>query len=238
MIRPSVELLSVAREMKRRGLPLDAIVVDFFHWTRQGDFRFEPRDWPNPQAMVDELKAMGVETVVSVWPTIDEKSANFGEMAERGLLVTADRGNAIVMTWMGNTFFFDATNPEAQAFVWEQCKKNYYQYGIRCFWLDESEPEYGPYDFDNYRYYAGPALQCTNTYPAEAQPLPHERLRQHCLRSAHTWHPPQSAAGRNCGKQPAERRHLGRAERPPEQERFGAFRRPAAATLHCARAGG
>ncbi len=71
--RTQEELLSVAREMKRRGLPLDAIVVDFFHWTRQGDFRFEPRDWPNPQAMVDELKAMGVETVVSVWPTIDEK---------------------------------------------------------------------------------------------------------------------------------------------------------------------
>ena len=107
--RTQEELLSVAREMKRRGLPLDAIVVDFFHWTRQGDFRFEPRDWPNPQAMVDELKAMGVETVVSVWPTIDEKSVNFGEMAERGLLVTADRGNAIVMTWMGNTFFFDGS---------------------------------------------------------------------------------------------------------------------------------
>ena len=32
-------------------------------------------------------------------------------------------------------------------------------------WLDEAEPEYGPYDFDNYRYYAGPALQCTNIYP-------------------------------------------------------------------------
>ena len=176
--RTQEELLSVAREMKRRGLPLDAIVIDFFHWTRQGDFRFEPRDWPNPQAMVDELKAMGVETVVSVWPTIDEKSVNFGEMAERGLLVTADRGNAIAMTWMGNTFFFDATNPEAQAFVWEQCKKNYYQYGIRCFWLDESEPEYGPYDFDNYRYYAGPALQCTNTYPVGYAKCFYDGLRE------------------------------------------------------------
>lgn len=26
-------------------------------------------------------------------------------------------------------------------------------------------PEYGPYDFDNYRYYEGPALQCSNVYP-------------------------------------------------------------------------
>lgn len=159
------EILAVAREHKRRGLPMDAIVVDFFHWTRQGDFKFEPRDWPDPKAMVDELKSLGIETVVSVWPTIDEQSENFGKMAEEGYLVTADRSNAIHMTWMGNTTFYDATNPGAQEFVWETCKKNYYDLGIRCFWLDEAEPEYGPYDFDNYRYYEGPALSCTNRYP-------------------------------------------------------------------------
>ena len=163
--RNQEEILSVAREHKRRGLPMDAIVVDFFHWTRQGDFKFEPRDWPNPEAMVKELKDMGIETVVSVWPTIDEKSENFAEMADKGYLVSADRGNSNHMTWMGNTTFYDATHPGAQKFVWERCKENYYDKGIRCFWLDEAEPEYGPYDFDNYRYDMGPALQCTNMYP-------------------------------------------------------------------------
>lgn len=163
--RTQQEILDVAREHKRRGLPMDAIVVDFFHWTRQGDFKFEPRDWQNPAEMVRELKEMGIETVVSVWPTIDEKSENFGEMADKGYLVSADRGNGLHMTWMGNTIFYDATHPGAQEFVWERCKENYYDLGIRCFWLDEAEPEYGPYDFDNIRYYAGPALQCTNIYP-------------------------------------------------------------------------
>lgn len=163
--RTQEEILSVAREHKRRGLPMDAIVVDFFHWTRQGDFKFEPRDWQDPAAMVSELKEMGIETVVSVWPTIDEKSENFGKMADKGYLVSADRGNGLHMTWMGNTIFYDATHPGAQQFVWERCKENYYDLGIRCFWLDEAEPEYGPYDFDNIRYYEGPALQCTNIYP-------------------------------------------------------------------------
>lgn len=163
--RTQQEILDVAREHKRRGLPMDAIVVDFFHWTRQGDFKFEPRDWQNPADMVRELKEMGIETVVSVWPTIDEKSENFGEMADKGYLVSADRGNGLHMTWMGNTIFYDATYPGAQEFVWDRCKENYYDLGIRCFWLDEAEPEYGPYDFDNIRYYAGPALQCTNIYP-------------------------------------------------------------------------
>lgn len=163
--RTQEELLAVAREHKRRGLPMDAIVIDFFHWTMQGDFQFEPLDWPDPEAMVQELKELGIETVVSVWPTIDERSENFGKMSDMGYLVNADRGNQNHMTWMGNTVFYDATHPGAQQFVWERCKENYYRYGIRCFWLDEAEPEYGPYDFDNYRYYAGPALQCTNTYP-------------------------------------------------------------------------
>jgi len=163
--RNQEEILNVAREHKRRGLPMDAIVVDFFHWTKQGDFKFELRDWPDPDAMVKELKELGIETVVSVWPTIDERSENFGEMSDKGYLVQADRGNSNHMTWMGNTVFYDATNPGAQRFVWERCKENYYKKGIRCFWLDEAEPEYGPYDFDNYRYHMGTALQCTNMYP-------------------------------------------------------------------------
>ena len=163
--RNQQELLEVARKHKKLGLPMDAIVIDFFHWTIQGDFKFEPRDWPDPEGMIRELKELGIETVVSIWPTIDERSENFGKMADSGYLVSADRGNGIHMTWMGNTVFYDATNPGAREYVWEKCRENYYKYGIKCFWLDEAEPEYGPYDFDNYRYYAGPALQCTNIYP-------------------------------------------------------------------------
>ena len=34
------EFLQVAREYKRRNIPLDVIVVDFFHWPKQGDWRF------------------------------------------------------------------------------------------------------------------------------------------------------------------------------------------------------
>ncbi|MDF2988272.1 MAG: glycoside hydrolase family 31 [Eubacterium sp.] len=164
--RTQEELLGVAREYKRRGLPLDVIVIDFFHWTKQGDFKFEPRDWPDPDAMIAELKEMGTELMVSVWPTIDSRSENYGQMSGQGYLISADRGMNINMNWMGETVFFDATHPGARDYVWQVSKKNYYDKGVRIFWLDEAEPEYGPYDFDLYRYYQGPALQCTNIYPA------------------------------------------------------------------------
>ncbi|MDF2844561.1 MAG: glycoside hydrolase family 31 protein [Herbinix sp.] len=164
--RNQEELLAVAREHKRRGLPMDVIVIDFFHWTKQGDFKFDPIDWPDPDGMVEELKSLGIELMVSVWPTIDATSENREKMAAEGMLVKFDRGLGINMNWMGETAFFDATHPEARKYVWERCKENYFKKGIRIFWLDEAEPEYGPYDFDIYRYYLGPALSCSNIYPA------------------------------------------------------------------------
>lgn len=42
------EVLEVARGHKERGLPLDVIVIDFFHWPKQGDWRFDETYWPDP----------------------------------------------------------------------------------------------------------------------------------------------------------------------------------------------
>lgn len=42
------ELLGVAREYKARNLPIDLIVVDFFHWPKQGDWKFDSTYWPDP----------------------------------------------------------------------------------------------------------------------------------------------------------------------------------------------
>ncbi|WP_275935068.1 TIM-barrel domain-containing protein, partial [Oenococcus oeni] len=112
------ELLKIAHEYYDRKLPLSVIVIDYFHWPHQGDFRFDKRYWPNPRAMVEELNKMGIKLMVSVWPTIDEKSENYDEMLTKGLLIQSDRGSRISMKFQGNTIFYDATNPDARAFVW------------------------------------------------------------------------------------------------------------------------
>ena len=87
-------------------------------------------------------------------------------MKDRNLLVQNDRGLSNHASWVGETTYFDPTNPETRAFVWDKCRKNYYDaHGIHIFWLDEAEPEYGPYEFDLYRYHDGPGLQVSNEYP-------------------------------------------------------------------------
>lgn len=163
--RTQDEVLEVAREYKRRGIPLDVIVIDFFHWVRQGDWSFDSEYWQDPKAMMDELKEMGVRCMVSVWPTVDRKSVNFPEIMDRGLAIRTERGSIQCFDFQGDTVIYDATNPEAREYIWSKCRENYYAHGIDMFWLDEAEPEYAAYDFDNYRYYTGPALKVANSYP-------------------------------------------------------------------------
>ena len=159
------ELLSIAREYKERNLPISVIVVDFFHWPVQGEWKFDPTYWPDPDAMIAELKEMGIELMVSIWPTVDYRSENFEEMVNKGLLIRTEKGYRISMDFQGNTIHYDPTNPEARDYVWEKAKENYYDKGIKIFWLDEAEPEYTVYDFENYRYHLGPNVQVGNIYP-------------------------------------------------------------------------
>ena len=155
------EVLRIAREYYRRNLPLKVIVIDFFHWPHQGDWKFDPDYWPNPKAMADELHQMGIKLMVSVWPTVEDGSENSQEMIEKGLLIRSNSGINYVM---GNTRVFDAANPEARQYVWEKCKRNYFDYGVDLFWLDEAEPEYTAPDFGVYRMYDGSVEECGNEF--------------------------------------------------------------------------
>ena len=158
------ELLQVAREYKRRGLPISVIVIDYFHWTMQGEWKFDPEKWPDPKAMVSELESMGIKLMVSVWPTIDPRSENYAYMREHNYILRGERGVDVVFMFFGPQTYVDTTHPGAQEFFWSRAKKNYYDYGIRTFWLDEAEPEMRPYDYDNVRMYLGNGEEVSNIY--------------------------------------------------------------------------
>ncbi len=170
--RTQDELLNIVREYKKRGLPLAVIVSDYFHWHMMGDWAMDPRDWPDPAGMVKELKEMGVELMVSVWPTVNATNPVYKEMADRGLLAQTVHGVQAHIPVTDTTpegvsmcAFYDATNPEARSFVWERVKKNYLDCGVRVFWLDADEPELMPMHAENIRFALGNGLEVMNIYP-------------------------------------------------------------------------
>jgi alpha-D-xyloside xylohydrolase len=162
------ELLEVAREYHRRKLPVSVIVIDFHHWSKAGDWTFDPDCWPDPAAMVRELKAMGMECMVSVWPTVDWTCDNFAHMRDHGLLLRNERGTPL-QNGASVESFYDATNPEARAFIWEQIRNGYVQHGIRLFWLDTIEPELIPLEYDNTRFHVGNGTEVAGLYPLRHQ---------------------------------------------------------------------
>jgi len=170
--RTQDELLDVAREYHRRGLPLSVIVADYFHWTRQGEWQFDPDEWPDPAGMVAELSRLGVKLMVSIWPTVNPASENYAEMTELGLLVASERGVGVHLPFWDKgsagpalVSYYDATNPAAREYVWSKVRDGYYKHGIRTWWLDACEPELRPEHSDNLRYQLGPGLEVGNLYP-------------------------------------------------------------------------
>ena len=172
--RTQDELVAVAREYKRRDLPLSVIVADFFHWSAMGDYRFDPAEWPDPDAMVAELKELSVELMVSIWPTVSPLSENYSEFFDRGLLIGADQGVEFQQTIQDKGMrapmpvaFYDPTNPATREYVWSLVKENYLARGIRVFWLDASEPELNPAHPANLSLYAGPGAEVASVYPRD-----------------------------------------------------------------------
>lgn len=159
------ELLNVAREYKRRRIPLSMIVCDFYHWTQQGEWKFDRDYWPDPAAMVAELKQMGIHLLLSIWPTVDCRSENFLSMKDQNMLIRTERGMEFLQFFRGPQTYIDTTNPAARQFVWEKVKQNYYTHGIRHFWMDEAEPEFLPYEYDNLRYTLGNGMEVSCLYP-------------------------------------------------------------------------
>ena len=163
--RTQEEVLQVAHDCVKRGVPIDCIVIDFFHWPRQGDWCFDRTYWPDPAGMCKELHRLGIKVCVSVWPSVDKKSVHFEEMWDRGYLIRTERGTNQTYEYQGDCLEIDVTNPEAREYLWRILRENYADLGIDMFWLDNAEPDFAVYDFDNYRYWLGPALSCSNIYP-------------------------------------------------------------------------
>ncbi|MCR5277821.1 MAG: hypothetical protein K6E19_00090 [Lachnospiraceae bacterium] len=172
------EVLRVARKYKELGIPVSAIIVDYFHWTEQGDYKFDPKYWPDPKAMADELHSMGIKLIVSMWPTINEHSENYRYMLEHNMLLRTASGCNRVFEFYGPQAEIDPTNPETRKYVFSKLKENYIDNGVDGLWFDEAEPEIHPEHFDNLIMYAGRGDEVALIYPYYYAKLAYDGLKE------------------------------------------------------------
>lgn len=146
-IYPTQEQASdVAKEYRERKLPLDVVVVDFLNMTRQGELDLDPKRWPDPAGMNRELHAMGVNTLLSVWPHFAPGTQFYDMLLSKGWLIHTPDGKPD-KGWTKDVIGpnLDTTNPEAAKWWWEKIRDRYVKpYGFDYLWLDETEPDIDP----------------------------------------------------------------------------------------------
>jgi alpha-D-xyloside xylohydrolase len=159
------QVLDVAEGYRRRGYPLDVMVVDWFYWTRMGQLDINAADFPDPAGMNKKLHDEGLHTIISVWPRFEKESRYFDYLAAKnwllkdadgkpvdGLAVRSDRAGGLL----------DSTNPDAREWYWGKIRDNIASQGFDWFWLDETEPDLVP---DGYFYSIGSGDRYHNLFP-------------------------------------------------------------------------
>lgn len=170
------EFVGVAREFARLNLPVSVLVIDFLHWQYEGDWKLDPAFWPDPPAMVEELDRMGVRIMISPWILVDERSENYAPMKAQGLFTGSVDGKWDTVDFRGPRYQYDPTNPAAAAYLWRKWKENYFDLGIRTFWLDPCDDFHEIQDYDKVLYHIGPAKAAHGYFPVAHQKNIYEGL--------------------------------------------------------------
>jgi alpha-D-xyloside xylohydrolase len=118
---------------RRHRIPLDAIVLDSPWATQYNTWEFNPHQFPDARAMVAELRAAGVRTVVwaTPWVNLDsrdgqvapqpeserlsrEPALNCAAGAAAGHFVADGDEPFVTRWWMGSGSPVDFTSPDAE----------------------------------------------------------------------------------------------------------------------------
>jgi alpha-D-xyloside xylohydrolase len=157
------EVMAVAKGYRDRHLPADVIVVDWFYYTKMGQFDMDPAKWPDPAAMNRQLHDMGFQTMISVWPRFTPGTRYYDLLVKKGWLEHLADGtptNGLPYDRAGSDI--DTTNPEAARWYWDVIRDNLVSKGFDSFWADETEPDLPP---NGSYFHIGPGTRYYNVYP-------------------------------------------------------------------------
>ena len=130
------ELLGIAEEYRRRGIPVDNIIQDWNYWDGNENWSqmfFDPVRYPAPKDMIRRIHDLNFHIMISIWPGLGPNTLIYKDMEQRGYLFKATG-------WAGFRYF-DAFIPEANDLYWEYMKKGLYSTGIDAWWIDSTEPD-------------------------------------------------------------------------------------------------
>ena len=160
------EILGVAKKYRDLHIPVDDIVQDWFWWNRKGEFVFN-KNYPDPKAMIDQLHDEHFHLMISIWPFFEPGSKNYDYLQSKGWFV--DKFKYAKPPYHTNGMaVYDATNPEARKYYWDEVNQGLFSIGADAWWMDTTEPETEGQEDNillNHKLAAGSGNRYVNIYP-------------------------------------------------------------------------
>ncbi len=144
--RTQDEILNTVQEFRKRKIPLDNIVQDWFYWKEDqwGSQQFDATRFSQPDSMIRVLhEKYNSRFMISVWPKFYEGIDTYKDFDSKGWLYKrniADRQR----DWVGKGYvstFYDVFNDGAQKGFWSLLNNHLFKKGIDAWWMDASEPD-------------------------------------------------------------------------------------------------
>jgi alpha-D-xyloside xylohydrolase len=130
------EVLKVAAEYRKRGIPIDGIVQDWDYWDGRDNWNqlfFYDKLFPRPTEMIEILHRQHFHFMISIWCGFGPKTPVYREMEQRGFLYPT-------VGWAGFKYF-DPYNPAATDLYWKYVKEGLFSHGVDGWWMDSTEPD-------------------------------------------------------------------------------------------------
>jgi alpha-glucosidase len=138
---PDKEVLNVANTFREKDIPADVIVLDIHYMESYKIFTWSKRDFPDPKALLTQLKDLGFNVVVICDPGIKVEEgykAYEDGVKEEVFIKYPDGTNYTGQVWPGWCHFPDFTNPKARQW-WKEQLKEYINAGVTGLWNDMNE---------------------------------------------------------------------------------------------------
>jgi alpha-D-xyloside xylohydrolase len=140
------QLTDVLAEYRKRQLPIDNVVQDWFYWPEDqwGCQCFDTKRFPDARAMVDKVHALKGHVMISVWPKFYPTTANGKELAAKGYLYQRPL-HTDQRDWVGPGYantYYDAYSAEARQIYFRQIREGLVSKGFDAWWMDATEPDW------------------------------------------------------------------------------------------------
>jgi alpha-glucosidase len=146
------QLLDIAKTFRDKKLPADVIVSDIPYMDNYKVFTWNPKGFPDPKGMMNQMKAMGFDMVTIIDPgiKIEQGYKAYEEGVKQNLFAKYPDGKLYVgHVWPGRCHFPDFMKASTRKWWGESFKQPLVDIGVKGFWNDMNEPAGWGREFPN-----------------------------------------------------------------------------------------